>query len=300
MSKVWIVTDGKQGHYNQSLGLAMALKRLRPELKIETLPVLSKYACLKMLMGFAVSESFVQPSQDSKPDLVIAAGHATHLTLWVLGQHFKAKKLLLMKPSMPIDWFDLCFIPVHDQPKPSPNVVVTQGALNPMRPGTKQHKTGVMLIGGPSKHHEWDEFKVLSQIEEVLKKQSYQWVITSSRRTPESTMCKLQALKGVEFIPHTDTPQGWLTETLASTDIAWVTADSVSMIYEALTAGCRVGVLEVTPCKENRLTRGVQALAQEGTITLFSQWTQTHQLCSKGIFNEADRCADVILKRGWL
>ncbi|MCD8512040.1 MAG: hypothetical protein LRY63_00320 [Nitrincola sp.] len=42
VSSVWIISDGKQGHYNQSLGLALALQRQRSDLTIETVSVLTK------------------------------------------------------------------------------------------------------------------------------------------------------------------------------------------------------------------------------------------------------------------
>ena len=297
VSSVWIISDGKQGHYNQSLGLALALQRQGSDLTIETLSVLTPFERVKLLLGAALPQ---QLAALSKPSLIISAGHATHLSLLILGWRLKAKTLLLMKPSLPLTWFDLCLIPAHDQPKLGEHVEITQGALNPMRPATKQAGTGLVLIGGPSKHHGWDESALFRQLEHLIVDESRPWTITSSRRTPAMTLAKLGQLPNVSFIPHTETPQGWLAEKLSTTEVAWVTADSVSMIYESLTAGCRVGVLEVPEVKVNRLTRGIQALAQEGTITLFSQWTQTKELSSMGIFNEADRCADVILKRGWL
>jgi mitochondrial fission protein ELM1 len=47
------------------------------------------------------------------------------------------------------------------------------------------------------------------------------------------------------IVPFAATSPDWLPTQLARADQAWVTADSVSMVYEALTAGAAVGVLDV-------------------------------------------------------
>ena len=300
MSVVWIISDGKQGHYNQSLGLCDALQRLRPRLQVETIAPFTPHQNILLAMGFALQDEISTLHTQAPPSMIVCAGHSTHFTALTLGWRLKVKALVLMKPSFPPSWFDLCLIPAHDQPASARNIIATRGALNPMRPDSKKPNTGIILIGGPSKHHHWDEQSLFDQLNDILTKDQQDWLITTSRRTPDSTLNRLYALQNVTFVPHTKTPQGWLAAQLATTEYAWVTADSVSMVYEALTAGCAVGVLDVQERQSNRLTRGIQALSEEGTITLYSQWTQKLQLSKSGVFNEADRCADEILKRGWL
>ena len=45
----------------------------------------------------------------------------------------KGKIVVLMKPSLPISFFDLCLIPKHDRPKTRKYVIETNGALTPMK-----------------------------------------------------------------------------------------------------------------------------------------------------------------------
>jgi len=72
---VWIVSDGKPGHVNQSLGLAEALARATTT-ETHRLPALPAWrAWLALLLKHAPGTSL--PS----PDLIVGAGHATHLTL---------------------------------------------------------------------------------------------------------------------------------------------------------------------------------------------------------------------------
>lgn len=71
---VWVIVDGKPGHMNQSLGLAEALSRATPT-DIHRLPALPAWRAV--LAGLLKR----MPSSYPAPDLILGAGHATHLTL---------------------------------------------------------------------------------------------------------------------------------------------------------------------------------------------------------------------------
>ncbi len=72
------------------------------------------------------------------------------------------------------------------------------------------------------------------------------------------------------------------------------------MVYEALTAGVKVGLLEVPQVKFGRVAAGVDLLMTEQWVTSFAQW-QSGQALSRPPerFNEAERCADWICEK-WL
>jgi len=74
----------------------------------------------------------------------------------------------------------------------------------------------------------------------------------------------------------------------------WVTEDSVSMIYEALTAGCRVGVMMLDRLKQDRITRSVDNLLQQHII---STTTTLQQLPVQNTFKEAERVATYLLAK---
>lgn len=292
MTQLWIISDGKPGHLNQSLGLAEALQRLLPELDIEVRPALSKGALLA-----AVCRGNQQPA----PALIIAAGHRTHLSALALKRATGAPAVVMMKPSLPLGWFDLCLIPQHDQPAARDNVIVTEGALNRMRPLTEAvpAQRGMMLIGGPSKHFGWDEAAVLEQIRAIAAG-SGNWLLTTSRRTPPGFVPRLRALDlpGLEIVPVEETGPGWLAEHLPKAAQCWVTGDSVSMVFEALTAGCAVGILELPQQADNRITRGLQLLIADKRVTPFSVWRQQQRLTKPDEpFDEASRCAELIRQR---
>lgn len=294
MVQVLVVSDGKAGHRNQSLGLAEALVRLRPGLSIEQVAPMPRLQAL-----FALIFGRYALAQD-KPALVIGAGHGTHLTLLALKRCWRVPVIVLMKPSLPLALFDLCLIPEHDRPPERGNVIATKGALNRVGNAAKVAGSGMILVGGPSKSNGWDEERLLGQIRALIERSPGSWVLTTSRRTPASTQEKLQAMDGVEVYPAGQTAPGWLPEKLATAEQCWVTEDSVSMIYEALSAGCAVGVFGVPWKREGRLLRGVNRLKEQGLLTAFEQWSGNSLPAPKQAFNEAGRCAGKVIARGWL
>ncbi|WP_417533787.1 mitochondrial fission ELM1 family protein [Marinobacterium stanieri] len=290
---IWIVSDGKPGHLNQSRGLAEAIARHRPVRITEQAPM-GRFEAWRLCFGMGV------PQLDERPALIIGAGHATHMTLLALRRLHRAPAVVLMKPSIPMGFFDFCLIPEHDQPPQRPNILPTRGALNRMRPGDKTPGSGVILVGGPSKHFSWNESRVLEQVDALLQQTSADWTIGSSRRTPDSTEQALATLAGERFVPAANTGPDWLPQQLARTETCWVTQDSASMVYEALTAGCKVGVLTLDEQADNRISRGVDTLREQGIVSAAPDWQLEAITSTAADFNEAERCAEVILKKGWL
>ncbi|QSR36868.1 hypothetical protein CFI10_18175 [Marinobacterium iners] len=293
VKQILIINDGKPGHRNQSLGLAEALARKTP-VEISEREPMGRFEALRLSLGGML------PELDDRPDLLIGAGHATHLTLLALRRLYRVPAIVLMKPSIPMGFFDLCLVPEHDQPPKRPNIIVTKGALNRMRPGTKQPGTGVVLIGGPSKHYNWDETGMLAQVRALLEHAPRNWLIGSSRRTPASTEQALSGLCGDRFVPAAATGPDWLPQQLAQAEVCWVTEDSASMVYEALTAGCQVGVLPLSSEADNRIGKGVEQLTAQGLVVRAPDWSMTGLAAESIVLNEAERCAEEVLRREWL
>ena len=348
---VWIVSDGKPGHVNQSLGLAEALARAVPT-EIHTLPALPAWrAWLALLLKTGLNPvSFVitsavafsreaegrggkqsriladaatsgspqpfGPRDDDinqrprehapgntppNPDLIIGAGHATHLTLLAARRAHGGRSVVLMKPSLPRRCFDLCILPRHDGVAADAHTLATEGALNRIRPATgRDSSQGLLLIGGASKHFEWDSDAVQVQIKSILARTpDTQWTLTTSRRTPADFLALLPQYPNLSIVPHTATPRDWLPAQFARCGTVWVTPDSASMVFEALSAGADVGVFDLPVNPKSRVGRAIAQLADAQRITRFANWCaygklqpNTHPLA------EADRCADWILN--WL
>jgi mitochondrial fission protein ELM1 len=285
---------------NQSLGLAEALARATPT-EIHLLPALPAWrAWLALLLKRAPG------STPAKPDLIVGAGHATHVTLLAARRAHGGRSVVLMKPSLPRRCFDLCIIPEHDGVAADARTLVTEGALNRIRPATARDarhgllRHGLILVGGTSPHFEWDSDAVQVQIKSILARTpDMHWTLTTSRRTPADFLARLPSASNLTVIPHTATSPDWLPAQFAQCSTVWVTPDSASMVFEALTAGAEVGVFDLPVNPKSRVGRAISHLADAQRITRFTNWCVHGALHSNlRPLAEADRCAEWILK--WL
>lgn len=296
---ILILSDEKPGHLNQSLGLAEAILRRTPT-EIDTLTVKSRsiLATLK--------SPPVLPNDHRTPDLLIGAGHRVHASLLYLSKRWSVPSVVLMMPTLPTRWFDLCLIPRHDfkvhTAKRADNTITTRGALNRSLPPSGEARAGgLILLGGPSKNNGWDCQRLISAIGEITASQNdWRWVATDSRRTPVGELSQIaEACPLVEVFPNQSTGMDWLPKQLAKAAEIWVTEDSVSMIYEALSSGAKVGLLPL-PAKasSSRVSRGLTELLSEGSLIRFDEWQGSRTLAPPPkIFREADRCAGLVLER---
>ena len=145
---IWRFTDEKSGHDSQSNGLCAALGELSSINQFD-LPVDSFINCLRNLLF----KKFPKGNNLPNPDIIVGAGHGTHFSMLTARYIRKGKIIVLMKPSLPLNLFDICIIPKHDCPPEKKNVIETTGALNSIKFNKNKIKqTGLILIGGPSNH----------------------------------------------------------------------------------------------------------------------------------------------------
>lgn len=286
---VWRLLDGKPGHESQSLGLARALARLT-SVSVHDLPVrdIAAGPFGWLLRRFPAGRDLPDP------DFIIGAGHATHWPLLCARRARGGRAVVLMKPSLPKRWFDRVVAPEHDGVRPGGNVIVTRGVLNAMRPGQKQAGRALVMVGGESKHFIWRDEDVLAAVSAIMTA----WpgaTITDSRRTPSDLSTRLARDYGDRFLAWGDCPPGWLAAELAQAEVAWVTEDSVSMIYEALTAGCAVGLLGLGRVQgSRRLVNGIDQLLRLGLLQRLAPGQVSGCLHQPPPLQEADRVARII------
>ena len=198
-----------------------------------------------------IGKKFLLSMNNLVPDLIVGAGHKTHLPMLATRRAYGGKIVLLMKPTLPVRFFDLCIIPHHDAPPNRSNIIVSDGVISPIAENHNHDDGfGLILIGGPSKHFEWSDDQVVEQIINLTldpSNQGIQWHVTTSRRTPLSTLNKLRSkeIDKMHFFPFESTQKDWVGIELKKCGQAWVTQDSASMIYEAVNSGTKVGLLEL-------------------------------------------------------
>jgi uncharacterized protein len=298
---IWRMIDGKPGHEKQSLGLVLALAKLQNvnchEIKIGD-------SGLKNFFNYCFAR-FKEGINLPKPDLLIGAGHRTHLPMLAAKRAYGGKSIVLMKSSLPYFLFDLCLVPEHDNPPKRANIISTIGALNPLGLDGLSKKipsSHIILIGGPSPHYVWDNNLIIEQIELIVKKGQksiQQWILTTSPRTPKEFIEKLRESKltDLKIFQFKDTKPGWVEEMLLASENAWVTPDSVSMIYEALSAGCRTGIFQLYPNKGNsRIAHSIQALIKNEYVRTHTDFICEKPKSNKKFTPQAKPCAKMIIQ----
>jgi mitochondrial fission protein ELM1 len=164
----WWLRDSRPGHDSQVRGLVAALAR-----DVDLAVIEIAVPPLRRLLFGADPCAGLLP-----PDLLLAAGHATHLPLLLARRRHGGRSVVLMRPSLPLSWFDLCLVPEHVQPGP-----------------TERDGTGLLLVGGPSRHHDWDADDLLAQVRAIVAREPQRaWTLTTSRRTPASFPAQVVAL----------------------------------------------------------------------------------------------------------
>jgi len=110
----------------------------------------------------------------------------------------------------------------------------------------------------------------------------------------------LQALASpqVTFHAHGDTPADWIAGQLAAAGQVWISPDSVSMVYEALSSGAPTGLLELPPQAHSRIPASLAQLAGEDMLTTWQAWRRGATLREPAeTLDEAGRCAELLLAR---
>ncbi len=295
---VWRFADGVRGHENQSDGLIAALAERIP-VSIHTLSTPRKRrinALWRALMG---ADYRTLP----KPDLLIGTGHATQLPMLAARHRRGGRVVVLMKPGFPMRWFDLLIVPAHDRLQPRANLLVTRGSLSRMRPADEKNRhEGVILIGGPDREHPWAPQELMAQIAAIVERHSdIHWSAASSRRTPADFLPSLRQLghENLETVAEDDVDSEWLPAKLASAASAWVTEDSVSMLYESLSAGAATGLLSMPRRVASKSKRNLGGgLLADGLVTSFDAWFNGQALTPPSEpLDEAGRCAEQILQK---
>jgi len=236
-----------------------------------------------------------------KPNFIIGVGHKTHVSLLYLKFIFGGSSILIMKPSLPCKWFDLCIIPEHDNFEGTSLIYKTKGALaNTSNLINKDEKKGIILVGGISKHYEWDGENVARQIEQLLNNNpSIHFILSPSRRTPKGFIIKINKLSFSNLKIHSIQKQNkdWLKNQMNKTKYAWITEDSISMIYESLTAGQNVGLIALKSKYKSRITNEIDRLKKERVVFANANRSYKNINESNFVIDEATRCAKLIKKQ---
>ena len=308
--KIAAFFDDRPGHVKQTQGVLDALASLAP-VSVTEVPI-SMPGLGRQVLQWAGWLLFpgAKPGKCSRPDwtpdLIIGTGTHTHIPMLQYKAVCCAPVITCMTPSsLLIKSMDLCIVPAHDNPEPADNIFITLGPPNTAgKKGFHDPEKGLILIGGiDEKSHKWISRDILDKARAVIKKHpQVHWTVSSSFRTPQDMIPELEELNheaNASFYEAGKTGPGWIEDRYGESDLCWVTADSVSMIYEALSAGCRVGVIPVEwKNSGGKIAGGLSRLIEEEMVLPYDDWINgIKEHGERRVLDEAGRAAREILRR---
>ena len=263
---VWLLMGNRAGDNNQLLALAEALDWPFEAKHIDFnwlrhVPSLRK----GLTILAAGSRSLVKPPW---PDLVIAVGYgsvpvARHIRAQTGG---RAKLVHIGNPRDRLNDFDLQLTTPQYSRGSSPNLLELPFAIgNPaqnahpdieelewLRRFSKPRR--LIAVGGPARYWELDEKALVETIHSIRgKRPSGSIIAATSKRTRRKTRQLLKAVlsgENEEVVEHFPS----FSTLLAECDEVYVTADSVSMLSEAIVGGKPTGMIPIRRSLRGKLT----------------------------------------------
>jgi KDO2-lipid IV(A) lauroyltransferase len=208
-------------------------------------------------------------------DIVISCGSSlVDVNLWMKKEN-QARSVVVMKPAFGPARFDAVIAPGHDRLAPHPRVFQTEGALSVLRPEDLELASGALaaelgltsgarrlgvLIGGDTGTLRFERAAfedLMRTLREHSLRAGVQVFLTTSRRTPpwaESWLKRAfddRSLCPFLLVANESNRPGAVAGILGLSDAVVATADSVSMVSEAVSAG--KPVLVIRPWRSGRL-----------------------------------------------
>ncbi len=100
-------------------------------------------------------------------------------------------------------------------------------------------------------------------------------------------------LPNISVTPFERCPQDWLQQQFSAVGQAWVSRDSVSMVYEGLSSAVPTGLLSLEKLRDSRVTRCMDKVLAQGLATAFEQAELSELLnAAPQPLNETQRAVD--------
>lgn len=280
MKQALIISDGKPGHFNQSIAFC---KHLGLEYEIVEIAYKSKtHKALSYLLDHLniYSESLFTSRltpHASHPDLVVSTGSATYYANKLLAKRLELPNIGILHPKGYRLDFTHIFCPFYDHPPKRKNItelplnlcVADEPFFNEKTNEFKQlhapSKPAVgIIIGGPNAVSEMDAAEMEQQIGRIFEATDgmERW-ITTSRRTPKAIEAVIDGFVFDYKLINSRDPYNPIPAFIQLCDRLFVTSDSASMVSECASFGtAKVEVLmnrqTKTPNKFEELIQGLE------------------------------------------
>ncbi len=262
--EILIISDGKIGHFNQSLGILKALKN-SCNLQYSILEIKLKNSFFKKILQIGLNLKFLRKffknpknlkyinffynnfKLNKRVDIIISSGKNTaFLSAW-LSLAYKSKNIFSGNiRGVDSELFSAILSVIDLGLKNQIIIDVAPSDIDSETLKTQAQKLNLnpnftyfsLLIGGNTSEYTYQKEDILALIKnlKILKKeQNIKWLITTSRRSDEMIEQLLsENLKDEYLIIYNQNPKKVLNAFLGLSKVIFVTEDSASMISEAI------------------------------------------------------------------
>lgn len=242
-----IVSDGRDGHLNQSKALLCYLG-----MEYDILPISKRFFFSKTLSyifdrlsvgcGFLYRYDKSILSGDSYA-LVVGAGSLTYPMVSLLAREFDSRSVAMMLPKgFRYERFDYIFAQHHDKPPKRANIIEIPANFSYIKPKKLYQRTKdraiAIVIGGSNSKIEMKRDVIKRYIDEIVTLfDGYEVAITTSPRTSRDISDMVESMEFDYSVIFHKNPINPISDFLDFCEYIFITEDSTSMISEAISYG---------------------------------------------------------------
>ena len=206
-------------------------------------------------------------------NIIIGAGTGVHIRILEIKRHLKisfkrnALSISVLVPNYFKKDFDIICAPFHDSYKlpVNDNVLYFEGSLANVSNQEVDEGIGLIGIGGKNKHYEFDENKLIEQIEYIASiYPNKKWHIFSSRRTSTKMIQELNLLS--KNFTNIFLVQEGFDKMIKKASIKIITKDSMNMVYESISTKGKTVLFSMKYFKKNKVTKQIDKLIQNRQV----------------------------------
>lgn len=275
-----ILSDGKPGHVNQSIAFARVL-----DCDYDLCRVGFRFPLFKALsyaadqLHWSSSALFDHDPLRGDYRAVVSAGSETYYANRVLAKKLRIKSVAIMLPQGYRYDFDLIVAQQHDQPPKREHIISLPVNLSYCEPqglvsGNVHQGSVAVIIGGDSKHGPLEVETLASQIQRIFRLfPEHSFWLTTSRRTPAAVEEMLRQFSWTKAFFYSRERLNPVPDFICSSEYLFLTADSSSMISEAVSSGTAYVELLQTASDQlgsDKLRRMINYLQSIDAVHLFN------------------------------
>jgi len=279
MKHVLILSDGRKGHLNQSIAFAKMMHFTYTIVEVRFKNKFSK-ALSYILDVFRVYTSTLFDNIDVNTidndmsvtyDMVIGTGSNTYYATKMWAKEMQIRSVSMMLPRGYRLDFDVIFVQQHDEVPMKNNIIkipANFSYIEPKKVYSSSKKSIAIVIGGDNKILKFSVANLKKQLDFIKAYyDGYEIAISTSPRTSVEVEKLIHHYHFEYEVIFSKNPINPIPDFLEQCETVFITADSTSMISEAVSYGeSNIIILPLVGKKDNKFMHFISTLQTQGYV----------------------------------